>query len=157
MFGYFFGNLGKSSVESNNKHCDNFPKFLKIFENLRKSSEICGSLQNTSKVFGNLRKKSEMVAKCSRRPSNILIKSSEIVGSLRKSSEVRKRSENKSSEIFGSAQKCSENLGNHRKFFECNRKLVKIFYTLPTSDTCGSRIFICNLHWYYAFCTGVTL
>ena len=83
MFGSTLENLGKSTGECKNKHSDNFPKFLKIFANLRKSSEIFGKIgkcrkvlkttfqhfKNFYEIFGNHRK------------------SSEVFGCLRKSSE----------------------------------------------------------------------
>ena len=88
MFGNSLDNVGKSSGECKNKHSDKFPKYLKIFGNLLKSSEIFG-------------KKSENVAKCSRRPSSILKLFYEIFGSHRKSSE-----------FFECLRKSSENFGN---------------------------------------------
>ena len=67
----------------------------------------------------------------------------------------------KFSEIFGSARKCSENFGNPRKIFECIWRFTKIFitfqYLTPMDWRSDSRILICNLHRYYAFCTGITL
>ena len=119
-----------------------------------------GNHRNSLDVFGNLRKISDFcrkVLKITFQRFKTFLKSSEIGGSLRKSSEffakIRKMSESsqndlptlfenfrKFSEIFGSVWKCSENFGNPRKIFECNRRLMKIFYTIPTSDTCGLKI-----------------
>ena len=82
MFRNSLENLGKALESAKNKHSDKFLKFLKIFGNLWKSSEISGNLrknqkmsqsakndlpaflsflnlQKLSKVFGNLRKSSE--------------------------------------------------------------------------------------------------
>ena len=73
--------------------------------------------------------------------------SSEVFGKYRKMSESSQNDlptvlENfrKLSEIFGSVRKCSENFGNPQKIFECNRRFMKNFYTIPISDTCGLRI-----------------
>ena len=114
MFGNFLDNLRKSTGECKNKHSDKFPKFLKIFRNLRKSLEIFGSLRKSSKVFGKNRKMSE--------------------------SSQNDLPFWKSSEVFGSVRKCSENFGNPRKIFECNQKFMKKFYTVPISDICGLKI-----------------
>ena len=48
MFGNSLENLGKSTGECKNKQSDKFPKFLKIFRNLRKSSEIFGKNRKMS-------------------------------------------------------------------------------------------------------------
>ena len=132
MFGNSLENLGKSTGECKNQHSNKFPKFLKFFENLRKSSE----------VFGNLRKSSGKIRKLARSGQNNIsaflsfLKSSEIFGSLRKMSE---NSQNdlptifedfrKFSEIFGSIRKCSENFGNPWKIFKCIWRLKKFFTT----------------------------
>ena len=82
MFRNSLENLGKSTGESKNNYSGKFPKFLKIFANLRRSPEIFETHLKSSE------KKLEYFAKCSRRPSSILklfMKSSEIIGSLRKS------------------------------------------------------------------------
>ena len=98
-------------------------------------------------------------------------KSSEILGKNRKMLESSQnnlptlfKNFQKFSEIFESIGKCSKNFNPKLfpwKIFKCNQKFMKIFYNIPISDTCGlgsnSRILICILHWYYAFCTGITL
>ena len=80
-------------------------KFLKIFENCHKSSEI----------FESLRKKSENVGKFSKRSSDTVWKFSKIFGNLRK---------------------CSETLGN---FSNVIGGLWKLFI-LCQSDTCRLKI-----------------
>ena len=54
MLGNSLDNLGKSTGECKNKQSDKFPNFLKIFENLRKSSEVFGRLRKSSEKIGNL-------------------------------------------------------------------------------------------------------
>ena len=74
MFGNSLEDLGKGNIKCKNKHSDKFPKFLKIFEKLRKSSEILGIFRKSSEVFESFRKsleKSENVAKWSRLTSSI--------------------------------------------------------------------------------------
>ena len=154
VFGNSLENLGKSTGECKNKHFDNFPKFLKIFGNLRKSWEIFGK---NWKMLQSAQDDLSALFNCLFLHFQIFKKSSESVGSLRKSSEVfgknRKMSESsqndlptlfenfqKFSEIFWSVWKCSENFGNPREIFECNRRFMKIVYTLPISDTCGLKI-----------------
>ena len=146
-----------------------------------KSSEVVGNLRNSSDVFVNLRKISEIcrqVLKITFQHFWIFLKSSEIVGSLRKSSEVfgknRKISESsqndlptllkifenfrKSSEVFGNARKTSETLGKFSNVIGGLWKIFILFQSLtPVDWRSNSRILICNLHWYYAFCTGITL
>ena len=79
MFGIFLENLGKSTGECKNKHSDKFPKVLKIFGNLLKSSEISGKSRKMSQsaqddlpaflnFLRNLRKSSEVFG-CFRKPS----------------------------------------------------------------------------------------
>ena len=50
MFGNSLENLGKSTREYKNKHSDKFPKFLKIFGNLWKSSEKIGECRKVLKT-----------------------------------------------------------------------------------------------------------
>ena len=123
MFRNYLENLGKSTGKCKNKHSDKFPKFLKI--------------------FGNLRKKSENVARCSRQPSGIFnfLKSSEIIGSLRMSSKIFGQFQKivamsfqhfsiflKSLEIFGKNGKMSESSQNDLPtVFENFRKFSAIF------------------------------
>ena len=56
--------------------------------------------------------------------------------------------------MLGKLRKPSENLRMLSEVYE-------YFYNIPISDTCGLKIrfnkFDCKLHWYYAFCTGITL
>ena len=155
MFGNSLDTLGKSTGQCKNKHSDKFPKCLKIFGNLRKSSE------NAQDDFPAFKKN--------------FMKSSEIVGSLRKSSEVfwkdwkmSESSQNdlptlfenfrKSSEVFVSVRKCSGILGKFSNVFGGLWKFFILFQSLTSVDwRSDSRILICNLLWYYAFCTGVAL
>ena len=116
-----------------------FKNFLKIFGNLRKSSEISESLRKSSEKIGKCRK----VLKTTFQHFLNIFKSSEIIRSLRKSSDVfgnlRKTLEivakclkqpssifknvlkpsvgncRKSSEIFASLRKKSENAGKFSK------------------------------------------
>ena len=137
MFGNSLDNLGKSTGECKNKQSDKFPNFLKIFENLRKSSEVFGRLRKSSekignlsqsaqnnfaavlifKIFENCRKSSEKFGKCQKVLKTIFRHFLKIVENFRKCSEV-----------FGNTRKTSETLG---KFS---------FYNIPISDTCGLKI-----------------
>ena len=181
MFGNSLQNLGKSTGECKN----HFWKFSEIFGNLRQSSEkiakcgkvlkttcqyllffksleIIGSLRISSENFGtfqhfrnfyeifeNCRKSSERIGKCRKVLKTIFWHFLKIFKNFQKSSEV-----------FGNARKTSETCG------KCLFR--KIFYNIPISDTCGLKIRFKNfdlqfalvlrfLHWYYTFCTGVTL
>ena len=93
-----------------------------------------------------------------------LWKLSEIFGNLRNS--LGKRSSDNFCtflKIFGNLRKCSEMLvklwkpsGNFRIWSE----VYELFKNIPISHgtlvdwKLDSRILICNLYWYYAFCTG---
>ena len=121
---------------------DNLPVFL-ILWNLRKSSE----------VFGCLRKSSENFRKLSQSPSSIF----QFFWNLWKSSE-KMSGKWKFSKIFGNLRKCSEMLGklrNPRKFFECNRRFMKMFlyysnlWHLWTEDQIQE--------FWFVICTGITL
>ena len=137
MFGNSLDNLWKSTGERKNKHSNKFPKFLKIFGNLREKIGKCRKvLKITFQHFWNF---FEIFGNCTR--------SSEIFGSLRKNSEnvgkLSKRSSNtfwKFSKIFGNLRKCLENFGNPRKIFECNRRFMKFSYTIPISATFGLKV-----------------
>ena len=141
-------NLGKSTGECKNQHSNKFPKFLKVFGNLRKSSDVFGKIQKLSQSAFKKQLFSFF---------ELFVKSSEIVGSLRKSSEVfgkdRKLTENSqndlptifkdfrkflemASEVFGNARKTSETSENFRMYFEVYEK----FYNIPISDTYGLKI-----------------
>ena len=87
MFGNSLDNLGKSTGECKNKHSDKFPKLLKIFGNLRKSSEI----------FGKNRKMSQSAQDDLRAFFDFFMKSSEVIGNLQNYSDV-----------FGNLRKISE-------------------------------------------------
>ena len=100
----------------------------------------------------------------------MLQKSSEVFGKNRKMSESSQNdlptlfeSFWKFLEIFGSVRKCSENFGNPRKVFECNRRFMKFFlaysnlWHLWTEDQIQKFWFVICTSWYYAFCTGITL
>ena len=116
-------------------------KSLEVFRGLRMSSEIFGKFRKFQKcwkvilkniflkffwnlrkllvVFRNLRNSSEKIGKCTKVLKTIFRHFMKIFEDFRKSSEV---------------------FGNARKIFECNRRLMKLVYTLPTSDTCGLKI-----------------
>ena len=166
MFGNSLEKVPESAKTNIPTSFRNFWKFLKIFGNLRKSSDV----RKSSEKFGNCPKVLKTIFQH--------FWSFLIFGNLRKSSEVfgknLKMSENsqndlptifedfrKFSKIFESVRKCSENFGNPQKIFECIWRFTKIFissqYLKPMDWRSDSRILICNLHWYYAFCTGVTL
>ena len=147
IFGNSLDNLGKSTRECKTN-------ILRRFQNFWKSSE----------VFRNLQKKSENVAECSRQPSSILNFFNEIFGSHRNSSDVFRNLWKVSEichkvlkitfqhfliflKIFGNCQKSLEKIG------KCWKVLKTIFFLDWRSD---SEILICNLHWYYTFCTGIT-
>ena len=154
MFRNSLESLQKSTGECKNYHFNKLPKFLKIFENLRKSLV----LRTSSEIFGKIQKNSETVAKCLKQHFSIFefFKSSEIVGSLRKFSEVfgkigkcrkilktifrqfLKIFENfrKSSEVFGNPRKNSEILGKFSNVFGGLRN----FYNIPISDAYGLKI-----------------
>ena len=113
-------------------------------------NEIFGSFRKSWQFFGCLRKISEIcrkVLKITFQHLNFFLnvrKLSEVFGKNRKMLESSQNDlptlfEN-FREIFGSVRKCSENFGNPRKFFKCNRRFMKIFYTVPISDTCGLKI-----------------
>ena len=126
----FVANLGKSTGECKNKHSNKFSKFLKIFGNLRRSSEKIEKRRKVLKttfqhfdlfkIFGNCRK------------------SSEIVGEFPK---LSSRTSWKFSKIFGNLRKCSENFGKFSNVIGC---------LLFQSDTCGLKIRFVNLHWCYS-------
>ena len=141
-----------------------FSFFYEIFRNHWKSLEVLGCLRKSSEIC---RKVLKMTFQH--------VKSLEIIGSLQKSSEVfekkRKMTESsqnnlqtlsedfrKSSEVFGNARKTSEIFG---KFLNVIGGLWNFFilfqFLTPVDWRLDSRILICNLHSYYAFCTGVTL
>ena len=64
----------------------------------------------------------------------------------------------KSLEVFGNAWKTSETLGKVSNVIGGLWKFFILFQSLtPVDWRSDSRILICNLHWYYAFCTGITL
>ena len=56
MFRNSLENLGKSTGESKNNYSGKFPKFLKIFANLRKSPEIFETLLKSSEKIVKFRK-----------------------------------------------------------------------------------------------------
>ena len=134
---------------------DDLPAFFNYLWNLQKSLE----------VFGCLRKISEICRKVLKITSQHFLKffwkSSEIVRNLRKKFGKCRKVLKTIFQLFENFRKFSEMFGTTRKFFKCNRRFMKIFYTIPISDTFGLKIrfknFICNLHWYYAFCTDITL
>ena len=70
--------LEKAPESVKNKHPNKFPKFLKIFGNLRKSSEISGSLWKSS---GEIRKCRKALKTTFQHFLNFFLKSSEIIGS----------------------------------------------------------------------------
>ena len=110
----------KALESAENKHSNKFPKFLKIFRNLWKSSEISGSLQ----------KKSANVTKCLKQPSSIFyfFKSLEIIRSLQKISEIVAKCLKQPSSIFEfflNLQKLLEVFGNLQKKSENVRKFSK--------------------------------
>ena len=164
MFGNSLDNLGKSTRVQKKP----FQQVSKIFENLRKSSKKIGKCRKVLKTtfLWNIRKISEIclkVLKITFQHFWIFLKSSEIVEIFRKKSEnVRKFSKRSSDtlKIFGSVRKCSETL---RKILNVIGGLWNFFILFqsltPVDWRSDSRILICNLHWYYAFCTqsGVTL
>ena len=124
MFGNSLENLGKSTRECKYKHSDKFPKFLKIFGNLCKSSGKIGKCckvlkttfqyffifyeifrnQKSSDVFRCLRKSSEICRKVLKITFQHFCNFFEIFGNYRKSLK-----------IFGSLQKNSENVGKSSK------------------------------------------
>ena len=62
-----------------------------------------------------------------------------------------------SSEMFGNARKASETLGNFSNVIGGLLGLILFQSLTPVDRRSDSRILICSLHWYYAFCTGITL
>ena len=122
----FFGKLGKSTGECKNHHSNKFSKFLKIFGNLRKSSEIVAkclkqpfsifdffNFRKLLEVFGNLRKSSEEIGKCRKILKTIFRQYLKIFKNFWKSSEV-----------FGNARKTSETLGKFSNVFGGLRKFL---------------------------------
>ena len=146
-----------------------------------KSSEIIGSLRKPSDVFRNLRK----ISKTCRKVLKItfqqfwhFLKSSEVFANLRKKiGKNRKMSESSQndlptlfenfrnfSEIFGSVRKCSENFGNPRKISNVIGGLWTFFILFQPLTPGGTEdqiqefaLVLRSLHWYYTFCTSVTL
>ena len=74
VLNFFLENLVKSTGDCKNKHSDKFPKFLKIFANLLKSSEIFGKIGECRKVL-----KTTFLDL-----PELFMKFSEIIGNLRK-------------------------------------------------------------------------
>ena len=133
-----------------------FRQFSKIFENLRKSSEV---------DFGNLRKKSKKCRKVLKTIFQHLIffykilgshwKSSEFFGCLRKSSEIfgnfSQRALNKfpaflnfvlkSSEIVGSLRKSSKVFGKNRKMSESSQTIFRHFLKFFENCRKSSEVF----------------
>ena len=104
-------------------------------------------------IFGNLRVSSEKFGRCRKLLKTIFRHFLKIFENFRKSSE-----------IFENLRKSSENVGNPRKIFECNRRFMKIFYTISISDTFELKIRFKNfdlqfalvlhfLHWCYSLTT----
>ena len=135
MFRNSLENLQKSTGKCKNYHFNKLPKFLKIFENLRKSLV----LRTSSEIFGKIQKNSETVAKCLKQHFSIseFFKSSEIVGSLRKFSEVfgkigkcrkiLKTIFRQFLKIFENFRRCSEMLGKLRKSSENFRMYLEVY------------------------------
>ena len=141
MFGNSLENLGNRTGEYKNQHSNKFSKFLKIFENLRKSSEKlrnCRKVLKTtfeffvksSEIVGNLRKSSEKIGKCRKVLKTIFRQFLKIFENFRKSS--------KCSEMLGKLLKASENLRMYLGGYET-------FYNIPISDTYGLKIRFKNL------------
>ena len=85
MFGNSLENLGKSTGECKKKHSDKFPKFVNIFGNLFKSSEIFGSLQKSLEKIGECCKVLKMT---NWHFFDFFKKCSEIIGSHQTSLEI---------------------------------------------------------------------
>ena len=133
----FFGKLRKKHRRVQNKHSDKFPKFMKIFANLRKSSGTIGKCRKVlkmtfqhflifSEIFGNHRKFLDVFGRL-RKFVGSLWKSSEKIGKCRK---VLKTIFRQCLKIFGNLRKYSEMLGNFanpRKIFKGNQRFMNIF------------------------------
>ena len=128
-----------------------------IFGKFRKFVAKCLSLKitfqhfwNFFEIFGNCRKSSEFfgkIGKCRKVLKTIVRHFLKIFENFRKSSEV-----------FGNARKTLETPGKFSNVIGGLRKFFIPFQPLtPVDWRSDSRISICNLHWYYAFCTGITL
>ena len=151
MFGNSLENLGKSTGECKKKHSDKFPKFVNIFGNLFKSSEIFGSLQKSLEkirecckvlkmtywlffiFLKNVRKLLEVIRHLWKSSGNFEIvakclkQPSSILESFLKSSKIV-GSLRKSSEFFRKNWKMSESSQNNLLTIFANfRKFLEIF------------------------------
>ena len=142
-----FGSLRKSSEKIGNFRKvlkTTLQQFFNFLWNLRKSSEIFGRFRksvarNVFEIFGNCRKSSEKTGKCRKVLKTI----------FRHFENFRKFSK-----IFGNDRKTSEILGNFSNVIGGLWKFFILFQSLtPVDWGSDSGILICNLHWYYSFCT----
>ena len=120
MFGNSLENLAKSTGDCKTQHSNKFPKFFKIFGNLRKILEIVPKgLKRPSSIFDFLFKSSENVRSH--------WKSSE-VGKIESCRKVIKTIFRQFLKILGNLRKCSETLEKFSNISE----VYKNAYSIPT-------------------------